>query len=117
MSAIPLNLLQESITVYKVLFEDIWGEVHYYQGVEVENVRVQQLDRFSENSDNRQISPGAIVYYDCSNSVPLNFKFEIGDRVVYNNTNFYVSSIKPLLSEHSIHHYEIGLSNWTMRQM
>ncbi len=116
MALIPKNLLIHSVSTSKFISEDIWGNKSYSPEILISNVRVELINKLSLSNTNRKVDLGALLIFDCTNSSPFNHSFNYEDVVIFEGTKFFVSTLKYLYDDKNLHHIEVGLSNWSLRQ-
>lgn len=95
-----------SLFTEKTLDEDrneVWEEP-----IVLERVYVTQTNAQNKGSNGFESNDSMTLYYDCNVSSPLNITFKKGQKVVFNDLEYYVNSITPCYSD-GLHHYEIGL--------
>lgn len=108
MRPIPRKLL---INTADVVTEttDRWGEVTGENKVTLNLVRIEPSSSITVDKQNSQIKVDAVMYYDCRLSQPADFKFVLGAKVVFDGTDYRITTIKRY-NTNIPHHYEIGLS-------
>lgn len=108
MAPISINMLTMNATLYPrgTLDEDrqaTWGEP-----IELNNIFLSVTNQETEGSNGKEAGDTMQLYYDCFNSRPLNCQFHKGDKVRFNDADYYIYSIYPAYTN-GLHHYTIGL--------
>ena len=109
MRAIPKNLLIHTVTLQRIKSKDRWGEVETQGDVKIEKVRLEPSNRVIRDKNSAEVQLAATLFYDCKNSMPRDFIFEVDDIVVFNGQKLRVQVIEPLYDGNKLHHYELGL--------
>ncbi len=110
MQPIPKKLLIHSVSFAKEEEEDAWGNKILSEVSVISRVRIESSSKLIVTADNRQVTLSMLLFYDCKNSLPQEFVFEIGGFVTFCGLKYRVESVELLYSETKPHHYEIGLS-------
>lgn len=108
MKPIPRSLLIHTAAVVAEK-TDRWGEISETSTETLNYVRIEPTESYTSDKQNNQVKVDAVMYYDCRNSKPPNFRFVPGAKVIFEKTEYRIASIKRY-DANAPHHYEIGLS-------
>ena len=109
MRPIPKMLLIHNATLQKATENDRWGNATLSDEVELLKVRFEPSGKVVRDKNNQEIQLAATLIYDCVNSRPRNFSFEVDQIVSFNGQLHQIVSVEPLYDERKLHHYEMGL--------
>lgn len=104
---IPRFLLIHTVTYERHNADDSFSNA-YFPPVTLQNVRIDPTTRLVRNSNGDSINAKATLFYDCSNSTPLNQVFEEKARVTWNGQQYYVLEVSQLFTDR-LHHIEVTL--------
>ena len=108
MKPIPRSLLIHTAAVVAEK-TDRWGEISETSSQTLKYIRIEPTESYTSDKQNSQIKVDAVMYYDCHNSLPKDFRFMPGAKVIFEKTEYRISSVKRY-DTNAPHHYEIGLS-------
>lgn len=110
MTPIPRAVLPHTVTLNVPGQTDVWGrETDRTMGTEIRYVRIEPSSKLVTDTQNRQIQLSALLFYDCTNSIPRGVAWKQGQRITFNGQRFTVQVVEPLYGARELHHYEIGL--------
>ena len=84
------------------------GFVIYEEPITLSSIYVTTTRGASETSRGKESNDVMMLYYDCYNSSPSNIVWKLGDKIVFDNYEYFINSITPCYAD-GCHHYEIGL--------
>lgn len=105
---LPISLLVHTCEI-KSKQKDRWGAVTNESSTQLTHIRIEPKADIVYAKDNEQIKPEATLYYDCRLSAPIDFKFKLGDKVIFEDCEYRIVTIKRYTTNVP-HHYEVGLS-------
>lgn len=108
MKPIPKRLLIHNAVLRKKTDEDAWGKKST-NDIKLNYIRIDPSSKLVQDKQNKQLQLVAILFYDCKNSIPRAFNFEEGQRIIFNNVEFVITTIEYLYDERKLHHIELGL--------
>ncbi|MDR2532951.1 MAG: minor capsid protein [Oscillospiraceae bacterium] len=85
------------------IFSDTYDEITLY------NVRIEQNEKVRQTKSGDTRTRGAKMYFDCSNSAPLNAEFKTEQLVVFCGETYKIEAVKAVAAVDKIHHYRIDL--------
>lgn len=110
MKPIPRAVLPHTVTLNIPGQTDTWSrETDQSMGAEIRFVRIEPSSKLVADAQNQQIQLSALLFYDCTNSIPRGVDWKQGQQITFNNQQFTVQSVEPLYAARALHHYEIGL--------
>lgn len=110
MKPIPRAVLPHTVMLNAPGQTDAWGrETDRPMATEIRFVRIEPSSKLVTDTQNRQIQLSALLFYDCTNSIPRGVDWKQGQRITFNNQQFTVQFVEPLYAARALHHYEIGL--------
>ena len=109
MRPIPKKLLIHTVELYKTVSEDKWGKGEQDAGTRLTYVRMEPSDRIVRDKNNAEIQLAATLFFDCTNSRPVDMRFCLDDIVTFNGEKYQIRTREPLYDEKRLHHYELGL--------
>lgn len=109
MRPIPRTLLIHTVRAIKRAKADIWGSTEAESSRTIENVRVEPASSMRISRDNQQIQLSALLFYDCRNSVPADYKFSHGEEIEFDGNAYHVVNIDKCYDGRRLHHIEVGL--------
>lgn len=102
------NMLTCSATLYKRFGVDEDRNPTYSEPVELTKIYVVSTQAVSYGQKGAEPNDVMTLYYDCFNSLPRGLTFIKGDKIVFNDTEYFINSISPFYSN-GLDHFEIGL--------
>ena len=108
MRPIPKCLLIHSATLKKPTGTDEFQNKTYNE-ILLSFVRFEPVTQTRKTKDNTEGALSGTMYYDRVNSQPRGAQFELGDRVIFNGTDYEVRTVERLFDGRGLHHLEIGL--------
>lgn len=106
---ISKKMLCCTATAYKVTGKDEDRNDVYLEGVELTKIYIVSNRGESKGAQGFEASDSMTLYYDCLNSEPTGYEFGLGDKIEFNNQEFFISSIAPFYTSNGLEHLEIGL--------
>lgn len=106
---IPLRLLPHTCTHITEANKNAWGAADRQEQI-LSHVRIEPTDgkAFSSSGDYESLS--AVLFYDCCNSSPSDIAISGGDRIMFNDKEYTVLSVKKCYGQsETLHHMEAGL--------
>ena len=82
MKPIPRSLLIHTAAVVAEK-TDRWGEISETSTETLKYVRIEPTESYTSDKQNNRVKVDAVMYYDCRNSSPSNFKFVPGAKVIF----------------------------------
>ncbi|MBQ7003366.1 MAG: hypothetical protein IJN57_05295 [Oscillospiraceae bacterium] len=108
MKPIPKRLLIHSASLHGVT-EDVWQKESLTTIAELCRIRIEPMTKLITDKQNRQCTLSAMLLYDCRNSAPQGVQFEVGQKLLWNGTEYRVETVEPLYDGARLHHLEVGL--------
>lgn len=109
MRPIGRSLLPHEATVYKEEEKNRWGESTLVQEALLKHIRLELMSGTERDMRNEEVQITAVLYYDCTNSLPPGFVFREGQIIEAAEQRWRIKSIRPVYGKAALHHYEIGL--------
>ena len=108
MRPIPFRLLIHSATLRHLTGTDEFQHPTCID-TELSRIRIDPSTRTLKTKDNTARTYNAVCFFDCTRSRPRGAVFYLGDRLVFDGTEYEIGSIERLYDGRRLHHYEIGL--------
>ena len=110
MKPIPKRLLCHLAEAIKCGSPDLWGKSTEEVVAQLQYVRLVREEKLVVDKQNNQVRQEAILYFDCTNSLPSNFDFATADRIRHNGIDYRIINVKPMTAFDKVHHYEVSLT-------
>lgn len=72
-------------------------------------VRIEPSNAVIKTKDNTEITLSAVLFYDCTNSLPKGTDFALESKIVFGGEERMVKSVERFYDHNKLHHLEIGL--------
>ncbi len=105
---IPLHLLPHTVELYRLKSDDRWDNEYSDKPIRVDNVRFEYSTKLIKDKTGSEIQLKGMLYYDNVNSKPKDTIFNVSDKIKFNENEYTIMFIQPILAIKP-HHIEIGL--------
>lgn len=106
---ISKGFLIHSAEIFEIEKLDSDRKPIYKDSVLLSNIWIDSTDSQSEGSNGKQPSGNATLFFDCLNSEPKDFLFKKNMKVIFEEKEYFVQSIKSCYGLNGLEHYEVGL--------
>lgn len=109
MKSISDSMLIHNATVYFIEGMDADRNPIYSEGIELSNVWFNITKNYKTGNQGEEIADSGMMFFDASKSIPSDFIPSDTMKIVFDNAEYFVSSITKCTDSKGIHHFEIGL--------